>query len=148
MSSTIKVSQLPPAVTPLVGDEEVMVVQSGESRRAPASAFQTVVPVLGGGVVVVAAAGQSNDVVVDVTIVSRVLVTTTAGDATFTGITAGSDGQLMVVTNQGSNLLTLADQNVGSSSANQFYGVTDITLPAKGSQLLSYSGNLSKWVMV
>jgi len=77
-----------------------------------------------------------------------VLVETNAGDATFTGITAGSDGQLMVMTNEGPSLLTLADQNGGSASANQFYGVTDITLPAKGSQLLSYSGNLSKWVMV
>lgn len=148
MSTTIKVSQLPAAVTPLVGDEEVMIVQSGTSRRAPASAFQATVTVLGGEQVVVAAAGTSNNVSVTVATVSRVLVETTAGDATFTGITAGSDGQLMVMTNEGTNLLTLASENVGSSSANQFYGVTDITLPAKGSQLLSYSGNLSKWVMV
>lgn len=36
MSGTIKVSQLPSAVTPLVGDEEVMLVQSGVSRRCTA----------------------------------------------------------------------------------------------------------------
>lgn len=148
MSSTIKVSQLSAAVTPLTGDEEVMLVQSGVSRRAPASAFQAVVTVLGGEVVIVAVAGQSNNVAVAVTTVSRVLVQTSAGDATFTGITAGSDGQLMVITNQGGNLLTLADSNAGSSAANRLYGVADITLPTKGSQLLSYSGNLSKWVMV
>lgn len=148
MSSTIKVSQLPAAVTPLVGDEEVMIVQSGTSRRVSASAFQATVTVLGGEQVIVAAAGTSNNVSITVATVSRVLVETTAGDATFTGITAGSDGQIMVVTNEGPSLLTLADQNGGSSSANQFYGVTDITLPARGSQLLSYSGNLSKWVMV
>lgn len=148
MSSTIKVSQLPSAVTPLTGDEEVMLVQSGVSRRAPASAFQATVTVLGGEQVIVAAAGTSNNVSVTVASVSRVLVETSAGDATFTGITAGTDGQLMVVTNEGPSLLTLADQNGGSTSANQLYGVTDITLPAKGSQLLSYSGNLTKWVMV
>jgi len=33
VSTTIKVSQLPAAVTPLAGDEEVMIVQSGTSRR-------------------------------------------------------------------------------------------------------------------
>lgn len=148
MSSTIKVSQLPSAVTPLTGDELVMLVQSGVSRQAPASAFHGTLPVLGDEQVIVAAAGTSNNVAVTVATVSRVLVDTTAGDATFTGLTAGADGQLMVVTNQGTNLLTLAAENGGSTAANQFYGVTDITLPAKGSQLLSYSANLTKWVMV
>lgn len=148
MSSTIKVSQLPSAVTPLTGDEEVMVVQSGVSRRAPASAFQSSVTTLGGEQTIVAAAGTTDNVPVTVATVSRVLVETTAGDAVFTGMTAGSDGQLLVVTNEGSGLLTLNDQDAGSLSVNQFYGVTNITLPAKGSQLLSYSGNLTKWVMV
>lgn len=148
MSSTIKVSALPSAVTPLTGDELVMLVQSGESRRAPASAFQSAVTVLGGEEVIVATAGDNDNVTVTVATVSRILVDTTAGDAVFTGITAGSDGQLMVVTNEGPSLLTLNDEDSGSTSANRLYGVTDISLPAKGSQLLSYSGNLSKWVMV
>jgi hypothetical protein len=148
MSSTIKVSQLAPALLPLSGDEEVMVVQSGSSRRAPSSAFGLGVTVLGGEVVVVATAGNNNNVSIPITTTSRVLVDTTAGDGTFTGLTAGADGQLMVITNQGPSLLTIADENGSSLSANQFYGVTDITLPAKGSQLLSYSESLAKWVMV
>lgn len=41
MTTTVKVSDLPSAVTPLSGDEEVMVVQSGTSRKAPASAIGT-----------------------------------------------------------------------------------------------------------
>jgi hypothetical protein len=148
MSSTIKVSQLPAAVTPLTGAELVMVVQSGVSRQTPASAFGGTITTLGGEQLITAAAGTSNNVAVTVASVNRVLVDTTAGDAVFTGMTAGVDGQLMVVTNQGPSLLTLDDENGGSLAANQFYGVTDITLPAKGSQLLSYSGNLTKWVMV
>jgi hypothetical protein len=148
MSSPIKVSALPAAATPLSGDEEVMIVQSGTSRRVAASAFQASVVTLGAEQTITATAGTSNNVAVTVASVSRLLVDTTAGDATFTGMTAGTDGQLMVITNEGSALLALAVENGGSSSANQFYGVTDITLPAKGSQLCSYSANLAKWVLV
>lgn len=148
MSSTIKVSELPAAVTPLTGDEEVMVVQSGVSRRAPASAFIASITILGGEEAFTASAGNNNNVTVDVATVNRVLVDTTAGDATFTGLVAGTSGQLMVITNRGPSLLTVADSNGSSTALNQFYGVTDITLPAKGSQLLSYSGTLTKWVMV
>jgi hypothetical protein len=36
MSTPVKVSQLPAAVTPLIGDEELMIVQSGTSRRCTA----------------------------------------------------------------------------------------------------------------
>lgn len=148
MSTTVKVSALPAATLPLSGTELVMLVQSGVSRRAPASAFIATVVTLGAEQVVVATAGTMNNVVIDVATVSRVLVDTSAGDAIFTGMTAGADGQLMVVTNGAANLLTLADENGGSLTANQFYGVTDISLPSRGSQLLSYSGTLFKWVMV
>jgi sugar/nucleoside kinase (ribokinase family) len=148
MSSTVKVSALPAATLPLSGTELVMLVQSGVSRQAPASAFLAAVVTLGAEQVVVATAGTMNNVVIDVASVSRVLVDTSAGDVIFTGMTAGTDGQLMVVTNGAANLLTLADENAGSLAANRYYGVTDISLPPRGSQLLSYSGTLFKWVMV
>jgi hypothetical protein len=45
MSNTIKVSQLPAATSPLVGDEEVMIVQSGTSRRTTAADITSSVPI-------------------------------------------------------------------------------------------------------
>jgi hypothetical protein len=43
MSDTIKVSELPNAVTPLAGDELLMIVQSGTSRRCTADDIATLV---------------------------------------------------------------------------------------------------------
>ena len=150
MSATleIKVSQLPDALQPLSGTEQVMLVQDGASVKAPVSAVRGVVVVLGGEEIIVAAAGANDNVAVDVDNISRLLVDTTAGAARFTGMTAGSDGQLMVATNAGPNTLEIANQDAGSLAANQYYGVTDITLVQGGSQLFSYSGTLDKWVMV
>jgi hypothetical protein len=147
MSTVVKFSQLP-ATTTLDGTELVMITQSGTSRRT------TISDIVGGGVTVrlggelafTAAAGANNNVALGS--YNRLLVNTNAGVATITGIAAGSNGQLCVVTNQGSNDLTLAVQSGSSTAANRLYGVTDLTLPAFGSKLLSYSTTLSRWVIV
>lgn len=148
--STVKVSQLPQSSTPLVGDELVMVVQSGVSRQCTVADFQPTTQKLGPELVYVAAAGNNNDIDINITTTSRVLVDTTAGDATITGVdtTDSENGQLLVFTNTGPNSLTFANENGASLAVNQFYGVTDITLPPRGSLLVSRSATLSKLVMI
>lgn len=104
---------------------------------APASSFM-------------AAAGNNDNVTPaapDITQINRLFVNTTNGDATFTGLVAGADGQLVWVWNQGTNLLTLANQNAGSTAANRFRGLDDILIPANGSVLIFYDASVSRWVM-
>jgi len=148
MTAVSKVSQLPAGTTPLAGSELVMIVQGGESRQTTASALagSPVTVALGGELAFVAAAGDNNNVAFGD--YNRLLVNTNAGAATITGIAAGNNGQLCVVTNQGSSDLTLAVQSASSTAANRLYGVTDITLPAFSSKLLSYSNTLTRWVVV
>lgn len=148
MTDVVKVSQLPAATTPLSGSELVMIVQSAENRQTTTSALVTggVAIALGGELAFVAAAGANNNVAFGG--YNRLLVDTSAGAASITGIAAGSNGQLCVVTNQGSSDLTLAVQSASSTAANRLYGVTDITLPQFGSSLLQYSNTLSRWVIV
>lgn len=144
----VKISELPSA-TPLAGDEAVPIVQGGITSQTTVQDIANLTAgLLGGEQEIAAAAGDNNNVAVTVATVNRVLVDTTAGSANFTGITAGANGQLLVVTNEGASDLTLANESASSSANNRFYGVTDITLPVGGSQLLSYSGTLTRWVMV
>lgn len=143
----VPISQMPAATLPLTGSEVTVVVQDGLSKKAPSTAFGAIILVLGAEKALVAAAGNNNDAVFGVTF-NRLLVDTTAGDANLTGIAAGSNGQICVVTNRGANLLNLMNENVASVAANRLYGVTDITLPARESMLLQYSAILARWVMV
>lgn len=147
MSTTIKVSQLTETTT-LDGTELLMIVQSGTSRRT------TIADIVGGGVTVrlggeltfTASAGANNNVSFGA--YNRLLVDTSAGAASITGIQAGDNGQLCVVTNQGSSDLTLVVQSASSTAANRLYGITDLTLPQFGSKLLQYSNTLTRWVIV
>ena len=140
------ISQLTDADLPLQGDEFVPIVQDGATKKTTIAS--TVSSFLfGAEFPLVLAAGLNNNVPVAG---GRALCDTTAGDATITGFDATlvADGNSLVVTNTGPNMLTLADSNGGSLAANQLYCITDMTLPPKGSMLLERSGTLTKWVII
>lgn len=78
----------------------------------------------------------------------RLVVTLAAGNANWTGLLAGSDGQLMLLTNADAlNTLTLNARNAGSLAANQFLYQFDVALGPGVSKLLCYDGPLAKWVI-
>jgi hypothetical protein len=80
--------------------------------------------------------------------ISRLLVTLAAGDANWTGLVAGSDGQLLFSTNaDGANSLTLNASNIGSAAANRFLYQFDLLLGPGVSKLLCYDATLAKWLI-
>lgn len=76
-------------------------------------------------------------------------VTLTAGDATWTGLTAGADKQELVVSNNdATHSLTLAALNAGSAAANRFRNSGDLVLPPKTAVLLVYYTTPAQWIVV
>lgn len=76
-------------------------------------------------------------------------VSLASGDATWTGLAAGADRQLLIVANADPvNNLTLAALNAGSVAANQFRFSGDLVLPARASVQLVYSATATKWIVV
>ena len=77
------------------------------------------------------------------------LVVTLAGDATWTGLVAGSDGQLVWIYNaDATDNLTLSVADAGSTAANQFAGFSSLILPAQASVLACYFGlSVNRWVL-
>lgn len=143
------VSEFPVADLPLTGDEFVPIVQDGITKKTTVAGLGGgPITTLGGEEVFVAVAGNNNNIPLDIAVINRVLIDTTAGAAILTGVVAGTDGQLLVVTRQGPNSLTLNNQDAGSDPDAQLYGAVNLTLLDRQSRLLSYSGTLSKWVMV
>jgi hypothetical protein len=63
-----------------------------------------------------------------------------------TGIQAGFDGQVLVVTNKTANDVTLNALNSGSVAANQFRMPADLILTQNNSQGFRYSASLALWV--
>lgn len=148
--SPVPVSQFPNATTPLSGTELVPIVQNGQTKKVASSQLGAGAgPAFGAEGVFVALAGNNDNISLSPDI-RRVLVDTTAGDATITGLdaTGVTSGTPILVTNQGPNLLTLAAQNAGSLAANRIYSNTDITKFAGDTFLMVRSGTLSRWVLV
>jgi len=81
--------------------------------------------------------------------INRLAVTLPSGAANWTGLVAGGDGQILVITNfDSANTLTLNSQNAGSSAGNQFLGPADMSIPP-GDSLWSYYDETSGfWVLV
>lgn len=78
---------------------------------------------------------------------TRYLDITPTADVTYTGFSAGYDGQRVVVTNRDASfLLTIAANNGGSSAANQVRTGADITLTQDMPLTIEYSAGLAKWV--
>lgn len=81
--------------------------------------------------------------------IGRVVVTLAAGNANWTGLVAGADGQLLFLTNaDAANTLELDALNAGSLAANRFlYGGGGVFLPPGVSKLLLYDGTLANWLL-
>lgn len=80
----------------------------------------------------------------------RLGVTLAAGNANWTGLVAGSDGQTIQLVNlDAANTLTLNSKNVGSAAANQFsYTGGGIILGAGASCWLVYwAGSVNLWMI-
>lgn len=77
------------------------------------------------------------------------LVVTLAGDATWTGLVAGADGQLLWIYNaDATDNLTLSVADVGSTAANRFAGFSSVIVPAQASVLACYfAGSVNRWVL-
>ena len=73
---------------------------------------------------------------------------TPTGNCSITGIIAGIDGQLIVVTNLSALTVTLNALNAGSAAANQFRMPRDIALTQNSSASFKYSVTLAKWVSI
>ena len=79
-----------------------------------------------------------------------------AGAANLTGLLAGTDGQQILIRNLPSsgNIVTLNNQNAGSTAANRFQGLNlaspnaDVILMPGSAILLMYYGTLAYWVMI
>lgn len=140
----IPVSQFDDAVLPLTGLELIPMVQGGETVKAVLAAISAS-SIIGSEFTAVVVAGANPNVPVTG---NRALVNTTPGAMQITGFAAQSTGTILLVTNVGINTLELMNQNVGSLLANRLYGVTDIMLPAGGSQMFCYSGTLARWVFI
>ncbi len=74
---------------------------------------------------------------------------TLAGDANWTGLTAGGDQQLLTIANADTvHTLTLNGLNAGSSAANQFRAGGDAVLPPLSAILLCYYTTPAQWIVV
>lgn len=71
-----------------------------------------------------------------------------AGNATFTGLAGGTDGQAVTITpiNSSSNTLALTSLDGGSSAANRFRLSGSITLTQYVPQSFKYSSTLNLWI--
>jgi hypothetical protein len=63
-----------------------------------------------------------------------------------TGLQAGFDGQIIVITNLSAFAMTLNALNVGSIAANQFRLPGDLILTQNDSKSFKYSATIGKWV--
>lgn len=75
-------------------------------------------------------------------------VTLPSGNATWTGLIAGSNAQQLTIANSDSvNSLTLAALNAGSSAANQFRNSSDLILPPLTAISLVYYTTPAQWII-
>jgi hypothetical protein len=80
--------------------------------------------------------------------VGRLDIDTTLGNIELTGLAAGADAQLLIVTNTGPNVLLLDPLNGASIAANQFRILGQMALVQNDAMLLCYSGgSVAKWTM-
>lgn len=97
------------------------------------------------------AAGASNNVNPTgfASTVGLIDVTLAAGDANWTGLTAGGDQQLLMIANADTvHTLTLNGLNAGSLAANRFRAGGDPVLPPLSALLLCYYTTPAQWIVV
>jgi hypothetical protein len=72
-------------------------------------------------------------------------IDTNGANRTITGLSGGSDGRMVVITNIGAQNLILSNADAASSAANRFDMSGNVTLPSKGVQALRYDGVSNVW---
>ncbi len=78
----------------------------------------------------------------------RLDVAADAANTTLNDLTAGFDGQRVRIRNTGTGILTLTNENSGSTAANRFSGIGDVgLLPGEVSDVVYYAGSVSRWTM-
>lgn len=78
----------------------------------------------------------------------RLILTAPAGNANVTGLLAGTDGQLGMLTSEdAANTITLNALNAGSLPANRFLYAVDIILPPGASKMVCYDGTSALWLI-
>lgn len=65
--------------------------------------------------------------------------------ADVTGLVAGTDGRVLVLTNDGANAIIFRDENASSTAANRFALNGDVTIGVNESLLLMYDVGISRW---
>lgn len=139
----------PPAYgIPLGSDGEVLTMVAGVPRFAAAASGGA-----GGYLACTVPSGTSNDFDPGApwpSGVGRLDLDASLGNATLTGLIAGSDGQIVYLSNiDPSFSIVLANQNTGSAAANRFRTVDDLTLvPGDTLVILYYGGAVNRWVIV
>lgn len=69
-------------------------------------------------------------------------------DCNITGLAAGYDGQVTIVSNLTAFKVTLNALNAGSSGVNQFRMGNDLDLTQNNGQAFKYSATIGKWVQL
>lgn len=133
----VPVSQFPTASLPLDGTEIIPIVKNGVTSQTTSLALAVLAGVQPEGSLIAAAGNNAN---VDVSTIRWLFVDTSAGDATITSFVGGEPGQVLLITNQGPNLLGIEGAAI--------FGLPGLTLPAKASELLYFSDTLSEWVLI
>lgn len=141
------IPMLPQAIS-LTGAEQMEAVQAGQSVRVTAAQVSAVANAINGIAAAVPANGANHNYTVSGLMGPTIgfLELTPAGNCNITGIIAGFDGQLIIITNLSANTLTLNALNAGSVAANQFRMNADITAAQNTGYPFKYSVQIGKWV--
>lgn len=145
----IPISQLAEADFPLTGDELVVVVQDGVTRRSTSSAVagaSNSAVIWNGTVTQALLPGVTNNLNVDLSEAS-VLALTLTGDSTLNSIVApAAAGQMLFIQNL-SDTHTLTVPNAGGgTAANQMASNGDMIYPPRCGGLYRYDGTVQRWV--
>lgn len=96
------------------------------------------------------AAGNTNDYnPAGLATTSRIRVTSNAAGSTLTGLTATNDGEIRILTNLGTGVLTLTNEDAGSLAVNRFTLPSGLayTMPSGAAVILSYDIATTRWMV-
>ncbi len=78
----------------------------------------------------------------------RLDVAAHASNTTLNDLPAGFDGQRVRIRNTGSGILTLTNENSGSTAAKRFTGIGDVAVwPSDKVDIVYYAGSINRWTM-
>lgn len=138
-----------PGSRQLAGSSTINLVDNGAGNTLVLEVAGASAAALPGGLTPLApAAGLLNNYVLAVG-TGFLDIDTTAGAVDLTGVVPSlPDGQILIVSNTGSNLLQLMSQNINSNPTNRFRLAFDITLTQNASMTVRYSAAIGRWVQM